>query len=268
VIAFYLPGNIPVYAYAILVGLGVVIGLIWVVKEVSEKQTSQMLDISLWALGGSLVGSRLAYLAINWDYFRPHLIETFQFQLGGLSWLGGLAGWFVSILIYCIYRHEKFSEQIDKLMPLAACILVAIWLACWVDGVAYGRATDSWWAISGRDEWGVFARRVPLQIFGAISTIAIFWLLDYHAIWRKSKWIIQPGVKTLLAVIAICMQLWVISFFRADISLSWHELRVNSWMPIVIIVCVLMGWLIQVGVKLWQKTNGNNKVASLQENTK
>jgi hypothetical protein len=39
-------------------------------------------------------------------------------------------------------------------------------------------------------------------------------------------------------------------------------------MPIVIIVCVLMGWLIQVGVKLWQKTNGNNKVASLQENTK
>ena len=91
-VVFYVLGNIPIYLYSLLMGLGVFVGLTWVARRSSPETAWRNVEAGLWGLAFGLVGGRAAYVALAWSYYQEHPLEAFQIHLGGVVWFGTLGG--------------------------------------------------------------------------------------------------------------------------------------------------------------------------------
>ena len=265
VIALSLPGGIPVYAFSVLIGLGAVTGIYLTLADSDEKSIPQRLDACLWVLSGSLVGARLAFVIVNWGYFQGHSVEIPQVQLGGLAWFGGILGWFSALGLYCALHKKNPGEVSDALLPLASCLMVSIWVACWVDGVAYGSALNAWWAFPGRDEWDVVAYRMPLQMAGALSTVALFWFLDAIKGGKTVKRVSPTGRMTLMAMTGVGLQMAAISYLRVDPTRSWRGSPLDVWLSLLVLAISIFAWLVLETYQMMRVATRSDQISELGE---
>lgn len=234
-IAFILPGGKPVYAFSLIITLGAAVGLAWVAWRAPEKVRLPHLDAVLWVLLGGLVGGRAAYVAVNWLYFQSHPLESLQVYLGGLSWPGALVGGLLALALYAWFTRQSLGVLADALAPLLVCLAVSAWLGCWLDGCAYGPPTHAWWGIPSRDEWGVLARRWPIQIMGALLVIGMFWVLDRFTPRGRA------GALGGLALLGVSLLLFGFSWLRIDPAPLWRGLRLDTWAALGFALLALVG---------------------------
>ena len=226
-IAFYLPGNLPVYTFSLLLGLGATAGLAWATWHQNERRAARLIAASLLSLAGALIGGRAAYVLVNWSYYRVHLAESFQFHLGGLAWPGALVGALIFLAVYASANREPVGVLADSLIPQLMLVSLAAWAGCWLDGCAYGPESFAWWSLPARDEWGSLAWRFPTQMMAALLTLAIFWLVDS----RRGRWK-TPGLAASLALLGLMAVIFASSFLRADPGLTWNGLRLDAWIAL------------------------------------
>ena len=224
VIAFYLPGGVPVYVSSILLGMGATLGLLWIGWQSPDKVAVQAVNGGLIALLGSLLLGRVAFIAAHWSYFQKNWGEIPQIHLGGLAWPGALAGGVLAAVIYARHAHQPVGRLLDGLIPLAGMLALSAWFACWLDGCFYGQLENSWWALPARNEWGVTARRVPVQLLGALLALGTFWLIEL-----LQQRLPAPGLAGLLFLTVLSLQLLVLSFLRADPVPAWQGVHLDSW---------------------------------------
>ncbi len=227
-VAFYLPGGVPVYAFALIMGAAASLGLAWAAYSAPRKQVISVLDAGLCALAGGLVGGRLAYVAASWGYFQSQGPKMVEIYLGGLAWPGALAGGLLGLAIYAGIAHQRTGVLANSLLPLGGTMAMAAWLACWLDGCAYGISANAWWALPARDEWGVWGRRAPVQLLGALATLAIYWLVD-----RLRPRLPVPGQAALLALLLFSLEMFAVSWLRADPVPLIGTLRMEAWFALV-----------------------------------
>lgn len=211
--------------FSVIVGIGASLGMLGVVWRAPQKLVIRSLDNSLWVLVGALIGGRAAYVMASWPYIRDNLLEIPQVWLGGLSGPGALWGALVGLVCVSGFTRQPLGWVADGLFPLAAPLVVSAWLACWWDGSAYGPPTSAWWGFPAVDEWGVLTPRWPTQLLGALAALAWLWLLD----WKRGLFN-SPGQLASLALLGLSLELFGISFLRADPSQVWSGLRQESWM--------------------------------------
>lgn len=224
-VAFYLPGGIPVYAFSLFASLGVVIGLAWLAWQAPPKMALRQVQAGLWASLGGLLGGRAAFVAVNWSYYQGRPLEILPVNQGGLAWPGALAGGLLALALVSWVTHSPLAELADNLTPLFAILAVCTWLGCWLDGVAYGAPVAAWWGVPARDEWGNVALRWPLQPLGALLTVAWFWLVERYASQER----VQPGMAASLGLLGFSLMLLGFSFMRADPALLWLGMRLEAW---------------------------------------
>jgi prolipoprotein diacylglyceryltransferase len=230
--------------FSILLGLGALLGLLLVVWRAPEKESSRYLDAALIILFGTLVGSRAMTVAVNFGYYQNHPGEIIQVWQGGLSGIGAMAGGIIMIIVMAVWWKLPAGKLADVLLPLAGAIAITAWLGCWVDSCAYGYAADHWWALPGRDEWGVNANRVPVQLLGAILTLIVVWSLDW-----AGKRLAIPGLMSAIGLFGLSAVLFGLSFLRADPSPIWNSLRLEAWgaiglmvFSLLLMVVILLRW--------------------------
>ncbi len=227
------------YLFSLLLGFGAALGLLWVGLQSPEGEALQAVNAGLVALFGGLLVGRLAYVAAHWQYFQAHRGEILQLFLGGLAWPGALAGGVLAVIIYAALTSQSAGRLLDALLPLLGMVAFSAWLACWLDGCAYGPVAQGWWALPARNEWGVIARRVPVQLIGAVSVLLILVLVD-----RFRERMPLPGQAGLLALCVLALQLLGLSFLRADPSPSWQGLHLESWAALVLAACFLLALVV------------------------
>jgi phosphatidylglycerol:prolipoprotein diacylglycerol transferase len=226
VIAFYLPGDIPIYAFSLLVALGALAGLYWISQRAFiKRQAAIQTKAGLWAFLGGLIGGRAVYVVVNWPYFQRHWLEAPQVQRGGLAWPGALAGGMVVLALYAWRARQPLGKLSDALAPLLGLLAISAWLGCWFDGSAYGPIAQAWWGVPARDEWGLLRPRLPLQLLGAALTAGLFWYLEWYASRRK----LRPGTQAGLAWLGLNLLLLVVSMLRADPAPLWGGWRLETW---------------------------------------
>ncbi|MBN1146346.1 MAG: prolipoprotein diacylglyceryl transferase [Anaerolineales bacterium] len=227
-VVFYLPGNIPIYAFSLLIAAGAFFGLAWIAWQAPEKEMLRRVDAGLCALLGGLLGGRGAYVAVNWGYYQERPWESLQLFQGGMAWPGALAGGLFALWLFSLFFRLDFGELADALAPLLLCLAVSACLGCWLDGCAYGPTTSAGWGLPARDEWGQTALRWPLQAAGALASLALFWLLDCFAARRA----LRPGVHTGLALLGFSTLMAGISWLRADPGALWRGCRLDVWVAL------------------------------------
>ena len=223
--------------FSVLLGLGALMGMLLIVWKAPKKETSRYLDAALVILFCALLVSRAGYVAVHFPYYQIHPGEMIQVWKGGLSGIGALAGGALAILILAGWWRGSTGAMADIFLPLVGTLTITAWLGCWMDSCGYGLPAKAWWALPARDEWGVLAYRVPVQLMGAIVTLVIIWFLDW-----VSKRISIPGVSACLGVFLIAAEIFALSFLRADSTPIWHGLRLDAWGAIgLMLFCLVTG---------------------------
>ncbi len=240
-VAFYLPGGVPIYALSLLLGLGISLGLAWVAwsANASGRDALRPVNAGLWMLLGALVGGRAGFVAANWSYFQAQPAESLLVSLGGLSWPGALAGALAALGLYAGITAQSLGVLADDLLPLVATLTVSAWLGCWLDGCAYGPPANVWWGLPARDEWGRLALRWPTQLLGALLALGWFWLLEVRMVYARSSRTdsssplpsrtTKAGYMAIWGLLGFSIQMVVLSFLRADPALYWQSLRLDTW---------------------------------------
>jgi prolipoprotein diacylglyceryltransferase len=210
--------------FSILLGLGALTGLLLAGWRAPKKETIRYLDAGVWTLFGTLVGSRSLFVVVNFSYYQTHPGEIVQVWLGGLSSIGALVGGILAVFVLAIWWKIPAGVLADTLLPLAGAITVTAWLGCWVDRCGYGVPSSAWWAVPGRDEWGVLATRVPVQLMGAGLTLILIWLLD-----RAGKSLPAQGLSASIGLFGLSAVVLSLSYLRVDPTPIWNGLRLEAW---------------------------------------
>jgi phosphatidylglycerol:prolipoprotein diacylglycerol transferase len=236
-VAFYLPGGIPIYPYSVFLALGACLGLVWIARRSRPTLAVRQVEAGMWALFGGLIGSRVSFVAANWPYFQDHFLEGLQFNRGGLGWPGALAGGLLALAAYAASNRIPLAGLADEMLPLLVAISVGAWLGCWVSGCAYGLASDAWWSLPSPDEWGVLANRWPVQILGALSTVALFALVERLAARREYK----PGYLAIVNLMGLSLILLATALLRGDPAMLWNGARLEAWAALAYSLLALAG---------------------------
>ena len=89
-----------IYAYGFFVILAIILGVVvfyWQAKK-RGLETHHILDNTLWILLGGIIGARIAYVLVNFGFYKDHLREALYFWQGGLTFYGAFIGGLVVAL--------------------------------------------------------------------------------------------------------------------------------------------------------------------------
>jgi phosphatidylglycerol:prolipoprotein diacylglycerol transferase len=249
-VLFHLPGDLPVYLSSLLVGLGATLGMALIAWRSPVEDKVRLLDQGLLVLLGTLIGGRLTFVLLNWSYFQLNLAEIPLLYLGGFSWVGALLGGILILAIISVISRQPFASLVDGFFPLLGILAVCGWLACWLDGCAYGELSEAWWGLPANDEWGVIANRTPTQLLGALSALSLT-VLSSSGLSQR----LPPGILAGLGLIGLSLVTLVLSLIRADPDPRWHGLRFDTWTALVFLaICVIIILAIAIA---WIRRNTN-----------
>lgn len=85
-------------------------------KQQTGKLISNIFDWTLVAFLGGIIGARIWFVILQWEYFSVNLLEIPQIWLGGQSIQGGILGGILSGYIYYFFNKTKlipFRQILD-----------------------------------------------------------------------------------------------------------------------------------------------------------
>lgn len=229
--------------FSVLLGAGSLAGLLLAGWRAPQKEAIRYIDAAVLALLIALLASRAVYVAADWGYYSAHPLEIVQVWQGGLSGPGALAGGVLAVIILALGFKFPAGLLADTLFPLVGSLTLASWLGCWLGTCAYGLPSTAWFAVPARDEWGVLASRVPVQVMGAALTLLITWLMDW-----SSRRLRVAGLSASMGLLGIAGVIFSLSYLRADPVPIWHGLRLEAWGALGLMVisgCVVVVLLVR-----------------------
>ncbi|HSA59446.1 MAG TPA: prolipoprotein diacylglyceryl transferase, partial [bacterium] len=172
--------------------LGFVAGIWWSTREAKfvRIKTDFVLDLSFYIIVAALVGSRILYIAIDWQRYVEHPLDVIKIWEGGLVFYGGFIGAATTSLYYIRKHRQSFLKVADVFMPGLALGHAIGRLGCFAAGCCYGRPADphSWWSVVfPSNPYSLAPAGVPIissQLLESGSEFLIFLLLVF---FRRRK---------------------------------------------------------------------------------
>ncbi len=144
-----------IHGYGLMLVLGFLLGIYLAQRSARRAGESPqcVTHISLLALVGGIVGSRLAYVIKYWDQFSMEskpLVEIINVTSGGLIYYGGLLLATVMVLIYLWRKGLPVRRYLD-IMTVSLMVGLAFGrVGCLLNGCCYGQRCSEHWALGMR----------------------------------------------------------------------------------------------------------------------
>lgn len=169
-------GPFTLYSYGLFVAIAFVVATYLIVRQAERSGISQdgAFDCVIAMLAGGLIGGRVLFAIINWEYFSGDFISIFKFYEGGLAFQGGLAGGTIAVLLVIWIKKLPGWEMCDLLAPYVALGQAIGRIGCLLNGCCYGKVISSGFGITFPQE---AVTRVPVQVYSSLILLAIFALL-------------------------------------------------------------------------------------------
>ncbi|MCB8984222.1 MAG: prolipoprotein diacylglyceryl transferase [Ardenticatenaceae bacterium] len=211
------------YSYNILLGLGILAGLGVTAWRARRLPLPGWFDAALAGLAGGLIGGRIGFVLVQWDYFGERPSTIWHIWQGGYTYHGALLGGLLGLWLWCIWQKRSFAAYADLFAPGLALGSAFGWSACWFEGCAYGLETILGpFALAAPDEYGVFAVRYATQWLGmawSLLTFALAWL-------TARRW--QTGQLFWFTLGLLSAGYAALGFWRGDPAPTVKSLRLDS----------------------------------------
>lgn len=201
-------GPITIYSYGVLLAIAVVVCSLLLSLDAKRIGVSQdtVFDFMFWLVTGGIIGARIFYIMISWDFYSSNLSQIIMLNQGGLAWQGGFLGGVVAGIWFIRIKKLNLRQWMDLAAPYIALGQAIGRLGCFFNGCCYGKP----WA------FGIYfpvhqAKLYPTQLFEAGSLLLIFFLLRYY---QKSS--PRPGLVFVGYLWLAAIERFIVEFYRAD----------------------------------------------------
>lgn len=206
------------------------------------------IDGVLAALVGAFLVGHAGFVAGEWAYFAERPSQIWQVWRGGFSFHGALLGGVAGLWVWTVVGQKRpFAAYANLLAPALALVNAGGWLACWMEGCAYGRETvytGQWWhdwlAADLPDTLGLFALRYQTQLLGAaLGLLAL--LLALTTIKRE-----KVGGLFWLVLLLISISHLLVSLLRGDPAPQLAGARLDTWLNAwLALISVIQYWRVK-----------------------
>ncbi len=145
----------------------------------------EIVDFASWSLLGGILGGRLFYVLLQWEFFREIPSEIPAIWHGGLVWYGGFAGGVFAAWLYVRAKPISMLRAVDQMIPFATLGHAIGRVGCFLNGCCYGRPTQAWWGVVFP---GHIDRVIPVQVIEAILLTVLCAVL-----WRVQSMTTSPA---------------------------------------------------------------------------
>lgn len=242
-------GNINIYWYGIIIALGMILALIYAIREFKRCDLDQddLMNMFLLCFPVALIFARAYYVIFSFDQYRDNLLSIFDTRNGGIAVYGSLIGAMLVIFIYCYKKKINVGAVLDV---LAVGFLIGQAIGRWgnfVNGEAFGSFTNLPWAMTIASNGVTYANSVhPTFLYESLwDAVGVVILL----ILRKRKsfngevfcaYILWYGIG----------RFWI-EGLRID-SLFWGPLRISQ---VVALISVLLGTAFIAAGRIMKRKN-------------
>lgn len=177
-ILFYI-GDFPVYSYGVLLGIALLVGIWYAIVRAKKYQLSEevVIEVSALSILGGVVGARLVYVLLNWEFYRSNPISIFSLREGGLTFYGGIGGALLLVVIYTMVKKQSLPTLLDVFTPPIALGYAIARVGCFLNGCCYGRVSPfSFWPLAVEFPH-LSGMRYPTQNYSSFYSLIILYLL-------------------------------------------------------------------------------------------
>jgi phosphatidylglycerol:prolipoprotein diacylglycerol transferase len=241
-------GPFFLYSYTVLIGLGIALGIGMAagLERRGDQRIPGWFDGMLVALVAGVAGGRAVFVALNWTYYRENIQEIVLLSRGGLSYYGVLVTGLLALWFWTLWRRRSFGPYGGLLAPSLALVSVFGWLACWLEGCAFGRETIFGpLAADLPDSFGVDALRFQTQLMSLIICLLVVVIV----LGLRGR--LQPLLIFWLTLLFLSAGRIVVSFFRGDKAPIIGQYRLDTMADGVLIVVSLLAIIIIA--RRWQR---------------
>ncbi len=139
-----------IYIYGIIIAVGLAVAFWYASREVnkSELDREDFLNMFIIAVPVSVVCARLYYVVFNWEDYAGDIWKILNIRSGGIAIYGAVIGAALVVFIYCKIKNIGIGKVLDI---LAVGLIIGQAIGRWgnfVNGEAFGSATDLPWAMT------------------------------------------------------------------------------------------------------------------------
>ncbi len=237
-----LGSGLKIHSYGLMMALGFLAALGWIRFQAKRDGLSvaRLTDLTFWMIVSAIVGSRIAFILLEWPHYWAHPLDVFKIWEGGLVFLGGLLACIPVAYFYLKHYRLNFWQVSDVFIPGVALGHALGRLGCLFAGCCHGRLCDphAWYAITFPGNAGSLAppgvALYPTQIMEALTEFGIFLFL---AIKSQKKGF--DGQILLLYLIFYSAFRIINEWFRGDIIdgvVVGRGINPSSWVSLSLIV--------------------------------
>ena len=134
-------GSVAIRWYGLLIATGFLLGTTLVHGEAIRRglDPDKLLNAIIVAAPAALVGARLYYVLLNWDYYAANPGKIAAVWEGGLAIHGGLITGSLATMLYCWRARLSLPVTLDLMAP----------------GVAIGQSIERWGNFFNQEAFGV-----------------------------------------------------------------------------------------------------------------
>lgn len=199
------------YSYTAILGSGLLLALVLTRGWARGRLTPSWWHGVVLALAAALIAGRAGFVASRLDYYRLHPGEIGWIWQGGLSYHAALLAALATLWLWRRHHGLSFYRLAALLAPGALLWGATGWLACYLEGCAYGRETAlGWLAADLPDSFGVYAVRYQTQLMGAAAFLLLALL-----VWRLRE-MMRPGALFWLSLALASGSRALLSLWRGD----------------------------------------------------
>ncbi len=224
-------GPLAMQTPGLILILGLWLGLTFAEKLAPRFKVSpnDIYNLVFNALIAGVIGARIQYVFRHFDIFRDTPLNLISLNPGLLDPVGGSAVGFLAALIYGNRKKLPLWSTLDALTPVIAVFAIAVGLANFASGDAFGIETQVPWGI-----WLWGATRHPVQLYetlGATGILGLIWIKNRAE--SPKSWV---SGKTFLVFLALSAgSRLFFEAFRGDSAILFGNIRtaqVLAWMII------------------------------------
>jgi len=167
------------------------------------------------SLISGIIGARLFYAAQSLDIFIQQPLSLFSLNTTMLDLMGGLVTAGICSLIFAQRQKLSLWPTLDALTPLFCVMAIAIGLAHFASGDAFGTPARLPWSVY---LWGEY--RHPTQLYETVLALIVAIL-----VWPRYRKGAFAGFRFLLFVVLIAIGRIFLETFRGDSTMIFGSLR-------------------------------------------
>ncbi|HWQ05242.1 MAG TPA: prolipoprotein diacylglyceryl transferase family protein [Longilinea sp.] len=218
-------GPLAIQTPGLILMLGLWFGLLLSEKIARIEQKvdpNSIYNLALVALIAGLVGARLFYAALSPDIFIKEPLNLLSLNTAMLDVSGGLITSGIASLVYAQKHKLSLWPTLDTFTPFFCVMAIAIGLAHFASGDAFGAPARLPWSIY---LWGEY--RHPTQLYETLLALVVAIL-----VWPRQRNSMITGLRFLTFVILTASGRILLETFRGDSTLIFGSLRaaqVAAW---------------------------------------